>query len=72
MPEITGDAALAVVPFFAPLLIFVCFTTYMLGRGLTQHERRLEVLEGRLDRHRLVGAVAPRISPLAASARQNV
>ena len=69
MPEITGDAALAVVPFFAPLLIVVCFMSYMLSFRLTQHERRLELLEGRLDRHRLVGATAPRISPLASAAR---
>jgi hypothetical protein len=69
MPEITGDAALAVVPFFGPLLIFVCFTTFMMARNLTQHERRLELLEGRLDRHRFVGATVPRLSPMASLTR---
>jgi len=69
MPELTGDAALAVVPFFGPLLLFVCFTTFMMARNLTQHERRLELLEGRLDRHRVVGATAPRMSPMASVSR---
>jgi len=69
MPELTGDAALAVIPFFGPLLLFVCFTTFMMARNLTQHERRLELLEGRLDRHRIVGATAPRISPIASVSR---
>ena len=64
MPEITGDMALTVVPFFVPLLIFVCFTTVMLARSLTQHEGRLELLEGRLAVPRMV-ATAPRLSPLA-------
>lgn len=63
MPQITGDMALTVVPFFVPLLIFVCFTTVMLARSLTQHEGRLELLEGRLASLR--SATAPRLSPIA-------
>ena len=66
MPEITGDMALTVVPFFVPLLIFVCFTTVMLARSLTQYEGRLELLEGRLASLRMVAsATVPRLSPLA-------
>lgn len=68
MPEITTDSALAVLPFFGPLLIFVCFTTVMMARGLTHHDRRLELLEGRLAARR---AIAPKLSPIAFIKRQN-
>lgn len=61
MPQITGDMALTVVPFFAPLLIAVCFMMFVFAHHLNQHERRIEFLEGhRIRQHT---ATAPRLMP---------
>jgi hypothetical protein len=67
MPAITADSALAILPFFGPLLIFVCFTSFMLARGHVQHEIRLDILEGRMAARRT--ATAPKLSPLASFRR---
>ena len=61
MPAITSDSALAVVPFFVPLLIFVCFATFVFAQHLRQAERRLEVLEGRI-----AAGTSYRVSPFIA------
>jgi hypothetical protein len=63
MPDITTDSTLAALPFFVPLLIFVCFASFTLGRRQVQHEIRIDILEGRLAARRT--ATAPRLSPLA-------
>jgi hypothetical protein len=68
----TPESALAVVPFFVPLVIVFCGAFFGLARGQTQAVRRLELLEQKVELLR-AGAKAPRIlvgisrSPLAAS-----
>jgi hypothetical protein len=58
------DAALAVVPFFAPLVIIFCGLSFGLARSQTQMMRRVDLLEQKVNLLR-AGAKAPR-SPLAA------
>lgn len=63
------DSALAVVPFFVPLVIVFCGAFFGLARGQTQVIRRLDLLEQKVELLR-AGAKAPRLlsrSPLAAS-----
>lgn len=63
------EAALAVVPFFAPLVVIFCGLFFGLARGHTQTLRRLDLLEQKMELLR-AGAKAPRLfsrSPLAAS-----
>lgn len=63
----TPDAALAVVPFFVPLVIVFCGLFFALARGQTQAIRRIELLEQKVELLR-AGAKAPRFlsrSPLA-------
>jgi hypothetical protein len=68
MPTITADAALAVVPFFAPLTIVFCVLLFALARSQTDTVRRVDLLEQKLVAWR-PGATAPLMrlhSPLAA------
>ena len=64
------EAALAVVPFFAPLVVIFCGLFFGLARGHTQTLRRLDLLEQKVELLR-AGAKAPRLlagtsrSPLA-------
>jgi hypothetical protein len=45
MSGISPEAALAVTPFFVPLLIISGFLFFVLLRGQTQHEQRIARLE---------------------------
>lgn len=64
------DAALAVVPFFVPLVIVFCGLFFGLARGQSHALRRIELLEQKVELLR-AGAKAPRLptgfsrSPLA-------
>jgi hypothetical protein len=61
MTGISADAALAVVPFFAPLAICVFGLLYALARSQTDTARRLELVEQKVDIIRATGAKAPRV-----------
>ncbi len=66
MTTITAEAALAVVPFFAPLTIVMCALLFLLARSQTETVRRVELLEQKVESWR--GAKAVRIrSPLASA-----
>jgi hypothetical protein len=68
MTTITAEAALAVVPFFAPLTIILCALLFLLARSQTETVRRVELLEQKAELWRPNGARAVRIrSPLAAA-----
>jgi hypothetical protein len=70
MPTITADAALTVVPFFAPLTIVFCVLLFALARSQTDTVRRVDLLEEKLVAWR-PGATTPVLrlqSPLAVAA----
>jgi hypothetical protein len=64
MPTITADAALAVVPFFAPLTIIFCGLLFALARSQTDIVRRVDLLEQKASVWRSAKAVRFK-SPLA-------
>jgi hypothetical protein len=61
MPTISADAALAVVPFFVPLIIVVCCLFYALARGQISTHQRLTLLEAKVVMMRSVSATVPRL-----------